>query len=64
MVTYLEKIREIKENNNYDIELINTIADKMEEQLGSAEMWNILRPGFTIDELLENLEYIAREADI
>lgn len=43
MVTYLEKIREIKENNNYDRELINAIVDKMEEQLGSAEMWNILR---------------------
>lgn len=64
MATYLEKIREIKENNNYDIELINAIVDKMEEQLGSAEMWNILRPGFDINELLENLEYIASEADI
>ena len=63
-MSYLDEIRELKENNDYDIEKINTIADKMEEELSSSEMWNILRPGFSINELLENLEYIAREADI
>lgn len=63
-MSYLEKIRDIKENDNFNVEVINNIADEMEEQLGSAEMWNTLRPGFTTDELLENLEYIAREADI
>ena len=63
-MSYLEKIRDIKENDNFNVEVINNIADEMEDQLGSAEMWNILRPGFTLDELLENLEYIAREADI
>ena len=63
-MSYLDEIRELKENNDYDIEKINTIADKMEEELSSSEMWNILRPAFSINELLENLEYIAREADI
>ena len=63
-MSYLEKIRDINENDNFNVEVINNIADEMEDQLGPAEMWNILRPGFTLDELLENLEYIAREADI
>ena len=61
-MSYLEKIINIKNIGNYEV--INNIADEMEDQLGPAEMWNILRPGFTLDELLENLEYIAREADI
>ena len=61
-MSYLEKIINIKNIGNYEV--INNIADEMEDQLGPAEMWNILRPGFTLDELLENLEYIAHEADI
>lgn len=60
----LEQITELKENHDYDSEKLGKIADEMEEELGSAEMWNILRPGFSNDELIENLEYIAREADI
>lgn len=60
----LEQIIKLKENHDYDSEKLNKIADKMEEKLGSAEMWNILRPGFSYDELIENLEYIARESGI
>lgn len=60
-MSYLDEIRTIKENNDYDIEKINAIADKMEEDISPSEMWNILRPAFSINELLENLEYIAKE---
>lgn len=60
----LETILAMKENNNYTYDEIQDIADQMEAELGAAEMWNTLRPAFEMSELLENLEYIAREADI
>ena len=61
---YLERLRELQMSNDYDLESISDLADEMEDVLGSAEMWNILRPAMTFDELLENLIYIARDADI
>ena len=61
---YLEKIKQLKEDRNYDRAAVDKIADEIEEVLSPAEMWNILRPGFSNDELIENLEYIVREADI
>ena len=61
---YLEKIKQLRETRNYDRTAADKIADEIEEVLSPSEMWNYLRPGFSTDELLENLEYIAREADI
>jgi len=61
----LERIKQLKEEKPADyLEQLNEICDEIREILGPAEMWNILRPGFSIDELAENLEYIARETDI
>ena len=63
-MSLLNEIREFRKSESYDMSVLNDIADRMEEAIGPAEMWNILRPGFDSDEFLENLEYIAREADI
>ena len=60
----LDKIRDLSENRNYDRTTVENIATEMEDILGSAEMWNTLRSGFSTDELLCNLEYIAKECDI
>lgn len=61
---YLEKIRQLRETRNYDREAADKLADEIENVLKPAEMWKYLRNGFSTDELLENLEFIAREADI
>lgn len=63
-MSYLDQLRDMKEQHKYDRDDLNEIADAMTEELTAAEMWNILRVGFSTDELLENLEYIAKEADI
>lgn len=63
-MSYLDQLRDMKEQHKYDRDDLNEIADAMTETLTAAEMWNILRVGFSNDELLENLEYIAKEADI
>lgn len=64
-INCLEAIRELKENRPTDYsDQLQEICDIMEEILGPAEMWNTLRPGFGVDELAENLEYIAKECDI
>ena len=63
-MSYLDQLRDMKEQHKYDRDDLNEIADAMTEILTAAEMWNILRVGFSTDELLENLEYIAKEADI
>jgi len=60
----LKKIRDLRESRNYDRSAIDDIADKMEDLVSPAEMWNTLRPGFSTDELIENLEYIAKEHDL
>ena len=60
----LEKLRDLEENRGFDRSDIEEIADEMEESIGQAEMWNTLRPGFSTDELLENLIFIARELDL
>jgi len=63
-MSILEKIRDLRESRNYDRSAVDDIADKMEDLVGPAEMWNTLRPGFSTDELIENLEYIAKEHDL
>lgn len=63
-MSILEQIRQLRENHSYDRERIEAIADQMEELIGEAEMWRTLRPGFSTDELIENLEYIAKEEDL
>lgn len=63
-MSILDQIRQIKEDNTYDRAVVDEIADKMEELIGPAEMWNTIRPGFEQSELLENLEYIAKENDL
>ena len=60
----LEKIREMKEQGNFNRTDWELITDEIEDILSPAEMWNIVRLGFSTDELIENLEFIAREADI
>ena len=63
--SYLSRIREIKEKKPSDMKMqLEEIANEMEDILSSAEMWNTVRVGFSVDELAENLEYIARENDI
>lgn len=60
----LEKIREMKEQGNFNRTDWELITDEIEDILSPAKMWNIVRLGFSTDELIENLEFIAREADI
>ena len=60
-------LKEIKINfriSRKELEQILFLADKLENELGQAQMWNTLRPGFSCDELLENLMYIAKENDM
>lgn len=61
---FLEKIRDLKEKKVFERDLYESIADDMEDILGPAEMWRLVKYGFSTDELIENLEYIAKEADI
>ena len=66
-MSILRQISELKgnqENVSKKINDINDIADQMEELIGPAKMWNTLRPGFSLREFIENLEYIARENDL
>lgn len=63
-MSILEKIRDLRESRNYDRSAVDDIADKMEDLVSPAEMWNTLRPGFSTDELIKNLEYIAKEHDL
>lgn len=60
----LEQILELKENHNYDRMTLNDIADEMEEIIGEACMWRTLRPGLSVDELIENLEFVIKEEDL
>lgn len=60
----LEKLRQMQEDRNYDLNTLLEIADKMEEEIGAAEMWKTIKLGFSSNELIENLIYIARENDI
>ena len=63
--SYLSRIREIKEKKPSDMKMqLEEIANEMEDILSPTEMWNTVRVGFSVDELAENLEYIARENDI
>ena len=63
-MSILHQIRELKGNQENVSKKINDIADQMEELIGPAKMWNTLRPGFSLREFIENLEYIARENDL
>jgi hypothetical protein len=63
-MSLLETIENLKQTRKYSIDQIYDIATKIEEELGPAEMWNTLGPAFTTDELIENLEYIAKEHDL
>ena len=63
MTEYLEQIRELR-TNDYTRDDLDKIADDMEDILGPATMWETVRLGFESSELLENLEYIAREHDL
>ena len=60
----LEQILELKENHNYDRMTLNDIADEMEDIIGEASMWRTLRPGLSVDELIENLEFVIKEEDL
>lgn len=58
------EIYQMKEHHDYTINDVHDIADRIEEIIGADECWKTLRPAFSIDELLENLEFIARENDL
>lgn len=60
---YLEQIRELR-TSDYTRDDLDKIADDLEDILGPAIMWETVRLGFESSELLENLEYIAREHDL
>lgn len=60
----LDELRSLKDNRQYDRDRLEAIADKMENEIGQASMWSTLRPGFSADELLENLIYIAKENEL
>ena len=64
IMNILEKIRDLKESRNYDRSTVDDIANEIEDLIGPTVMWKILRPGFSTDELIENLEYIAKECDL
>ena len=59
-----EELRDLKDSRDYSRDKLEILADKLESELGQAQMWNTLRPGFSCDELLENLMYIARENEL
>lgn len=61
---YLEQIRELRTSDYNTRDNLDKIADDMEDILGPATMWETVRLGFESSELLENLEYIAREHDL
>ena len=63
-MSILDELRDLKESKDYSIDKLNILADKLENELGPAQMWKTLRPGFSIDELMENLIYIAKETDM
>lgn len=63
-MSILDELRDLKESRDYSIDKLNILADKLENELSPAQMWNILRPGFSTDELMENLIYIAKETDM
>lgn len=64
MQNLLDEILELQKNGDYRRETLDAIADMMEEEVGSAELWNTLRLGFETSEYMENLEYLARELDL
>lgn len=64
MSSILEELRDLKDSRGYSRDSLEILADKLENELGYAQMWNTLRPGFSCDELLENLIYIAKENDM
>ena len=63
-MSILDELRDLKESKDYSIDKLNILADKLENEFGAAEMWNTLRPGFSTNELMENLIYIAKETDM
>lgn len=56
--------RVIEANSDYDTSKLFELEDEIEELIGKAEMWNTIRIGFSIDDLAENLEYIARYREL
>lgn len=63
-MSILDELRALKESKDYSRDNLEILADKLENELGAAEMWNTIRPGFSTDELMENLIYIAKENDM
>lgn len=64
MSSIFEELRDLKDSKNYSRDSLEILADKLENELGQAQMWNTLRPGFSTNELMENLIYIAKENDV
>lgn len=64
MSSIYEELRDLKDSRDYSRDSLEILADKLENAIGPAQMWNTLRPGFSCDELLENLMYIARENEL
>lgn len=63
MITIAEKLDTMIKENNYSREALDLIADELEEEFGSAALWDTLRLGFETSEYMENLIYLAKELD-
>lgn len=62
--SYLQILRDMEENHDYDMEKLHKISEEIEENITAAECWNTLKHGFSDNELLENLIYLAKEHDL
>lgn len=53
--TYLDTLRDMKANNNYDLGTLTDLAKEIESSIGPDKCWNTILPAFSTDKLLENL---------
>lgn len=59
----LEKLYNLQENG-YSRSDLEEICDEIEEIIPKGELWDMTRIGFSRDELLDTLVYIAKQCDI
>lgn len=62
--TILDRLREMEEEYDYDMDELFKISDEIEEAISAKECWNTLKGSFSDTELLENLIYLATEHDL
>lgn len=64
MENILDTLKNMKNEHNYNKEELLKIASQIESTIGAVECWKSLLIGFSEDELMENLTYIAHEFDL